>query len=272
MKSGKLCQIAAVLMFLAFRQAGLAQTAYPMLMSVRPVAVQAGTTAEVTVNSRYTMFGAYQVLVSGKGVTAQVASPPTKQEDPAKKPNVDKLKIKITVAADALPGIRDVRVATPQGVSTVGQLVVVREAVIVESAGNDTPKTAQHVALPAAICGTIEKNEDVDYFRFHADQGQSLVFRVRCARLEDRIHDLQTHADPILTLRNAGGGTLATSDNNGYYADPLVAYRFAQAGDYLLEIRDVRYQGNQYWEYCIEINDRSLVECVFPLAVTAGST
>src|ERR1041385_8242708 len=46
----------------------LAQTAYPMLMSLQPVAVQAGTTAEITVSSRYTMFGAYQVLVSGKGV------------------------------------------------------------------------------------------------------------------------------------------------------------------------------------------------------------
>src|SRR5881394_3863934 len=89
-----------------------AQTAYPMLMSLRPVAVQAGTTAEITVSSRYTMFGAYQVLVSGSGVTAEVASAPTKQEDPAKKPNVEKLKIKVTAAGDALPGVRDVRIAT----------------------------------------------------------------------------------------------------------------------------------------------------------------
>jgi hypothetical protein len=88
------------------------------------------------------MFGAYQVLVSGKGVTAEVVPAPTKQEDAAKKPNVDKLKIKLTAAADALPGVRDVRVATPQGVSTVGQLVVVRERVIVESGNNDTAKTS----------------------------------------------------------------------------------------------------------------------------------
>src|SRR5437870_1195659 len=93
-------------------QSLLAQTAYPMLMSVRPVAVQAGTTAEVTVSSRYTMFGAYQVLVSSKGVTAEVASAPTKQDDPAKKPNVEKLKIKLTATGDALPGGGDVRIAT----------------------------------------------------------------------------------------------------------------------------------------------------------------
>src|SRR5204862_8097885 len=69
---------------------------------------------------------------------------------------------------------------------------IVRDPVIVESGSNDTPKTAQSIALPAAVCGTIEKNEDVDYFRFHVEAGEALVFHVRCARLEDRIHDLQT--------------------------------------------------------------------------------
>jgi hypothetical protein len=248
----------------------LAQTAYPMLMSLRPVAVQVGTTADVEVKSRYTMFGAYQVLVSGEGVTGEVTPSDVKQDDAAKKPTVEKLPIKITVATDAVPGVRDVRIATPQGVSTVGQLVVVRDPVVVETGNNDTPAGAQQIALPAAVCGSIDKNEDVDFFRFHTEAGTALAFQVRCARLEDRIHDLQTHADPILTLRTAVGATIVSSDNNSYYADPVLAHRFEQAGDYLLEIRDVRYQGNQYWEYCLEINSRPVVECVHPLAVSQG--
>ena len=35
-----------------------AQTSYPMVMSLKPVAVQIGTTAECEVSSRYTIFGA----------------------------------------------------------------------------------------------------------------------------------------------------------------------------------------------------------------------
>jgi hypothetical protein len=248
-----------------------AQTAYPMLMSVKPVAVQVGTSAEVTVNSRYNLVGGYQVLIGGDGVSGEVVPPEMKPDESAKKSTLEKLKVKITAATDALPGVRDLRIATPQGVSTVGQLVIVRDPVLVESGNNDTPKTAQDIRLPAAVCGTIEKNEDVDYFKFHAEAGEAIAFHVRCARLEDRIHDLQTHADPILTLRNAMGGTLVTSDNNEYYADPALGFRFEQAGEYLLEVRDVRYQGNQYWEYCIEINSRPLVECAYPLAVAAGS-
>jgi predicted nucleic acid-binding Zn-ribbon protein len=37
-----------------------------------------------------------------------------------------------------------------------------------------------------------------------------------------------------------------------------------------LEIRDVRYTGNQYWEYAVEIHSRPFVRSVFPLAITAG--
>src|SRR6185369_9607308 len=96
-----------------------ADTAYPMLMSSKPVAVQVGTTGEMVVSSRYTMAGAYQVLVSGKGVKAEVEPRDAKSED-AKKP-LEKIKIKVTAAKDAQPGVRDFRLATPQGISTIGQ-------------------------------------------------------------------------------------------------------------------------------------------------------
>src|SRR5262245_40158791 len=96
-----------------------ADTAYPMLMSVKPVAVQVGTTTQTTISSRYSMAGAYQVLVSGEGVKGEVVPLDTKQEDTAKKPALEKLKVKFIVSTDAMPGVRDVRIATPQGVSTV---------------------------------------------------------------------------------------------------------------------------------------------------------
>jgi hypothetical protein len=252
----------------------IAQTAYPMLMSTKPVAVQVGTTGEAVVSSRYSLGGAYQVLVSGSGVEGEVVPPEVKPDakpEDAKKP-LEKLKVKFTAAKDAQPGVRDFRIATPTGVSTVGQVVVVLDPVIVEAAGNDSFEKAQVITLPAAVCGAIEKNEDVDYFRFHANAGESLTFRCRCARLEDRIHDLQTHADPIMTLRRADGSTLALAENRHYLADPSLAYRFDQAGDYLLEVRDIRYQGNQYWEYCLEISGRPLVETVCPLAVAVKQT
>ena len=83
-----------------------ADTAYPMLMSLRPVAVQVGTTAEMTVSSRYTMAGAYQVLISGDGVSGEIIPQTSKPDDSAKKSTSEKLKVKIAAAANAMPGVR----------------------------------------------------------------------------------------------------------------------------------------------------------------------
>src|SRR5580692_2470282 len=54
-----------------------AGNSYPMVMSLQPVAIQAGTSAEMTVRSRYSMEGAYRVLISGNGVTGQVEPSPS---------------------------------------------------------------------------------------------------------------------------------------------------------------------------------------------------
>jgi hypothetical protein len=244
------------------------ETSYPMLMAVSPVAVQAGQTTECEVQARYNLHGTYKVFVTGTGVTATAEPPkPHKAGDPV--PQVSNLKVRFQVAADAPPTVRDVRLATPQGASTLGQIVVVRDPVVREAANNDTLKTAQPIRLPAAVCGAIEKPEDVDFFKFEVAAGTALTFHVRCQRLENRIHDLQEHADPILTLRNATGSVLAANDNT-FSGDPLLHHRFAAAGTYYLEIRDTRYGGNPFWQYCIEINDRPFVTSVNPLRLTPG--
>jgi hypothetical protein len=248
---------------------------YPMVMAVSPVAVQAGTTTECTFRARYNLAGAYQVFVMGDGVTGEVAGPVGLKARPGRKGRkrrgrqASALKVRFKVAADALPGVRDVRLATPQGASTLGQIVVVRDPIVLEAANNDTMKTAQPIKLPATVCGAIEKPEDVDYYKFTVAAGTALTFHVHCHRLQNKIHDLQLVADPILTLRNAAGTVLAENDNF-YAADPLLHHRFAQAGEYYLEVRDVRYAGYRDWNYCIEINDRPFVTNVYPSRVTPG--
>lgn len=245
-----------------------AQTSYPMIMSVSPVAAQTGTSSEHTVESRYSMFGAYRVFVTGEGVSGEVVTPMELGKD-GKAPSLTKIKVKFTVAPDALPGVRDFRVAGPTGPSTLGQLVIARDPVSVEDVKNDTPETAQLVTLPATLCGCVEKAEDVDFYRFQIDQPTTLTFHCRAMRLQDRIHDLQTHVDPILTVRDAATGSTLNAVDNTYAADPLMTQRF-EPGEYLLEVRDVRYSGNRYWNYSIEINDRPYVTNVFPPGIQAG--
>lgn len=243
-----------------------AQTGYPMVMSLKPIAVQAGKESEVEFNSRYSMLGAFQVLSTGDGLKGTVQHPEVK---PGEKPELTKMKVKFAADASALPGVRDVKIATPQGVSTVGQIVVVSDPVIVEASKNDDISQAQEVALPATLCGCLEKAEDLDFFKFKVEAGTELHFHMRCARLQDRIHDLQNHCDPMITLRNSAGSTIAASDNF-FFGDPFVSHRFEHAGEYTLEVRDVRYEGNPYWEYAIEVSSKPFVTNLFPFGVAIG--
>lgn len=239
-----------------------------MLMRLYPNAAQVGQSSEHELESRYSLHGATEIIIAGEGVTGEIVTPMPKK-DGEKRPELTKIKIRFHVANDALPGVRDFRVMTPQGVSTLGQLVIVQDPVVAEADKNDTPAQAQSVSLPATLCGVIEKAEDVDYYKFHAEAGAALNIHVRSMRLEDKIHDLQEHSDPIIAIRNASGTTLATSDNV-FAADPFLSHRFEHAGEYFLEIRDVRFHGNRYWTYAVEVHGRPFVSHVHPLGVPIG--
>ncbi len=264
---------AAIIVALASGQL-CAQTnnSYPMLMSLKPAAAQIGQSTEHELNARYNLAGASQVLVTGDGVTGEIIR--NEKETPEERAKNDvmgsKCKLKFTVSADAIPGVRDFRVMTPHGASTLGQLVIARDPVVSETAENDTLDKAQTFAVPSTLCGTIEKGEDVDWYRFSVEAGACLTFHVRSQRLQNRLHDMQTRVDPRITLRTAQGATVAASDN--YYAgDPLLNHTFAQAGEYLLEVRDVRYQGNIDWTYSIEVNGRPFVTQAFPPVMIRGA-
>src|SRR3954467_7826026 len=81
-----------------------AQTPFPMVTHCTPVAVQRGTTAEVTVEGQMNFAGVASVLFDGPGLSAEVVpAPPAK--DP--KARVGSVKLKVTAAADAPLGPRE---------------------------------------------------------------------------------------------------------------------------------------------------------------------
>ncbi|HEY8503944.1 MAG TPA: PPC domain-containing protein, partial [Gemmataceae bacterium] len=245
-----------------------AQTSYPMITHTAPVAVRRGQTAEVTVSGRMNFAGAYKVLLEGEGVAAEVVQAAAGKA--AKAPaNVTSVKLRVDVAPGAPLGVREFRVATERGISTLGQLLVVADPVVSEKGPNDTPDKAVELPLPGVACGFIEKAEDVDCFRFRGRAGQVVTFDVFCARLQDKIHDLQKHADPLIVLLDAEGRELAASDD-GTFADPLLEVTLPKDGDYVLQIRDAVYAGDPRWVYAVQATDRPYVRQIFPLAVNPG--
>jgi hypothetical protein len=252
-----------------------AQTSYPMITHTSPVAVQRGKTSEVTLSGQMDFSGVYKVLFEGTGMSGEVVpnsgiptSSPTAKANktkPGQKPQVHSVNLKITVAPDVTPGIRQFRLASNLGISSIGQLVIADDPVVRESGDNNTADKANPIPVPCVVCGAFEAAEDVDYFKFHAEGGQVLTFEVFCARLQDRIHDLQKHADPMVILFDAEGRELAENDDF-YFADPVLSYSIPKTGDYFIQIRDSKYEGDPRWVYAMLVTDRPYVSHVYPMA------
>jgi hypothetical protein len=249
-----------------------AQNSFPMLTHVTPVAVQRGTTTEVEVACRTsTLYGAYKVLVEGTGVTMEVV--PDKKSKPGEiknpPPAAPTLKLKVTVAANAAPGVREFRIASSVGLSSLGQLVIVDAPVVGEKPGNTVPAKSQAIPVPSVVCGRIETAENVDYYQFPAKAGQVLTFEVYSARIQDKIHDLQKHADPLIAIYDLDGKELAANDD-AYFADPVLEFKVPADGEYRVAVRDAKYDGDPRWAYALSITDRPYVEHLYPLAINPG--
>jgi hypothetical protein len=255
-----------VLWFTSVSFAG-AQTSYPMITHVTPVAVERGKTIEITVEGQMNFAGVHTLLIEGKGVRAEVIPGSEGKVTPkgGTAPVVRSVKLKMTVAADAELGVREFRLASNLGISTLGQILIADVPVVLEAANNNLPATAQAIAVPCVVSGRIEALEDVDCFKFKGQAGQTITCEVFCARLEDKIHDLQKHADPMLTLFDSAGRELAASDD-GIFADPLMTYTFKQDGEYILQIRDAKYDGDPRWAYALAVTDKPYVAQMFPFA------
>lgn len=264
--------IITVLGLLFLGREAFAQTnnSYPMLMSLKPAAAVVGQSTEHELSARYNLAGAMSVHISGGGVRGEIL--PLESEKPEDKDRNDvttsKAKLRITCDPDAVPGIRDFRVMTPHGVSTVGQLVIAREPVVAEVPDNDTVDKAQNIQLPATLCGVIEKPEDIDLYRIRVESPGQWTFHMTSQRLQNRLHDMQIRVDPMITLRSATGATLASSDN-ALAGDPLLVFEVKEVGEYLLEVRDVRYQGNPDWTYSLECSQRPFPLVARPSVVAA---
>ena len=167
----------------------------------------------------------------------------------------------------------EVRVVTPQGASSVGLIVVVDDPVVLEAddAANDTPATAQKLRFPIVVSGRIGKAEDVDWYAFEAEKNQRVTFEVWGNRLENKIHDLQTHLDPILSVHDQSGRELAAADNT-HFADPMLSFQAPASGTYYLQVRDTTYTGNPAWSYALHAVTGPVNTSVFPLAVNPGTT
>lgn len=166
----------------------------------------------------------------------------------------------IHVPAETPVGIYGTRLLTEKGISPL-RLVLVDDLPSVPQAGNNqSPAQAQVLSVPCAVDGAVA-NLAVQYFQVTLAEGQQLSLEVLARRIGSPL-------DPMLRILDLRGRELAFNDDApGLSGDSQIVFRVPAAGEYLIELRDIRYQGGPYR---LRIGDFPCSTVAYPLAVTRG--
>jgi hypothetical protein len=100
--------------------------------------------------------------------------------------------------------------------------------------------------VPQEVQGAIGQPQDVDVFRVEGTAGQRLTIEVLAARLGSPL-------DPLLTLYDAEGHILATSDDHGGSADSRLDVTLPGSGACLIGVVDANGQGSPLHFYRLRV-------------------
>lgn len=232
----------------------------PAITATSPSAARPGGTVNVTVSGS-NLAGATSLWTSFE--SKSVLAPGVKNNGK----NASQVVFRVTVPKDAPVGIHGLRVITPNGVSPLRLFVLDDLPTVAQAGSNTTPAAAQPLKLPVAVEGAVGSLSK-HYFKFDANAGQLLSFEVLARRIGSPL-------DPIVTLfavTKDGLKQLAYNDDaRGLFGDSRLAHRFESTGQYVLELRDIRYQGSGNHRFRLRLGDFPCVSVPYPLAAKRGS-
>jgi hypothetical protein len=197
--------------------------------------------------------------------------------------------VRVTLAPDAEPGERELKLATPTGLSNplrfcVGQLVEYNKQGSKLSADSETLRqrrlnneqkavapTEMNITLPAIVNGQTLPG-GVDRYRFQAHQGMGLVVMAAARELIPYLPDaVPGWFQAALALYDAKGHELEHADHYVFHPDPVLHYEIPKDGEYIVEIRDSIYRGREDFVYRITLGELPYVTSIFPLGGPAGA-
>jgi hypothetical protein len=179
--------------------------------------------------------------------------------------------VRMTVAADAAPGLREVRLTTRNGMSNpvrfeVGMLAETSE----QTDAEDTTTVTEVGKLPVVLNGQIMPG-DVDQFRFAGRKGQKLVAAVAARKLVPYLADaVPGWFQATVALYDEHGREVAFADDYHFNPDPVLTCELPADGAYTLEIRDSIYRGREDFVYRVALGELPHVTAAFPLGGPVG--
>lgn len=230
--------------------------AEPQITGLSPRSVKPGDAIDVTVSGK-DLAGTTQLWTS---FPAEVSLAPGVKDNGQQ---ADRVVFRVKPTDPQTVGVQGVRVVAPTGVSPLALMVVDDLPTVAQQASNKSPEAAQALTLPVAVDGRVD-NLSLNYYRFSAEAGQRISMEVLARRMGSAL-------DPMIRLFKADGPELAYSDDApGLLGDSRLCHTFEESGDYILEVRDIRFQGGANHVYHLRIGEFPCINVPYPLGVQHG--
>lgn len=167
------------------------------------------------------------------------------------------------ISADVIPGIYPARLVTNHGCSEAAFLVIDDLPSVAIAAESQDRKSGQLVTLPCAINGQINPVLS-KFFRVSLTAGQTVSAEIFARRIGSDL-------DPLLRVTGPDGREVAYRDDMpGAEGDTQLQFTAAVNGDYLIEVRDVRYSGGARHFFHVRLGRLSLVSATSPRVAQSG--
>jgi hypothetical protein len=222
-----------------------------------PSALAPGKTTTVTFLGEH-LEGAVALWTSFPSKVTPAA--PGKTNDPGP----GKVALQVSVPDNAPVGIGAVQLATTNGVSDFHLFMIDDLPGVARSATNRAFASAQELKLPVAVEGNCEE-AGFDYYAFKAKKGQRVSVEVVANRLGSPL-------DPVVRLLDAVGKELVYCDDDpAVGSDARLSFTAPSTGRYVIELRDIGYQGGPKYRYRLRVGNFPLAGATFPLGAQRGT-
>jgi hypothetical protein len=161
-------------------------------------------------------------------------------------------------------GIAALRVATTNGASELTMFMIDDLPSAIETGTNRSIATAHHLRQPVAVDATTGELA-FDYYSFEAKKGETVSLDVVASRIGSKL-------DPVLRILDRQGHEVAfCEDAPGAVRDCRIQFRAPNTGQYLIELRDISYQGGPQYFYRLRLGKFAFATCTYPLTAPSGS-
>ncbi|MDY3553079.1 PPC domain-containing protein [Gemmata sp. JC717] len=161
---------------------------------------------------------------------------------PADRVGDSEVEIELELPKDAKPGAVKLIAAGASDSNEYRPLVRDDLPTVTDKEDNGAFGSAQLIALPVAVEGTIKGERDVDVFKFVGKKGQKVRIEVQAARFGSPL-------DGFLTVCDANRNILDTVDDADGSADPVVTLTLPGDGAYYVSLIDAHDLGGPNFGY-----------------------